>query len=107
MPVIRIDYDNNKVSESAATTLSEAVQKIVSRATGIEDVFVYANSPQIKVKVAPIEIFIEMSAHKIPDSDKLITEIKSRLVEWKKEKNFGHPINLTLIPMQWKIEIGI
>lgn len=107
MPLIRIDYDNDKVSNTDATTLSEAVQKIVSETTGIEDVFVYANSAQIKVKIAPIEIFVEMSAPKIADPDKLIAEIKSRLVEWKQKSKFQHPINLTLIPMQWKVEIGI
>jgi hypothetical protein len=70
-------------------------------------VFVYANKAQIKVKIAPIEIFVEMSAHKITDLDELFSEIKSNLSEWKKTNNFSHPINLTLIPMNWKIEIGI
>ena len=48
-----------------------------------------------------------MSAHKIVDQDELMQEIKSKLKEWKDKNNFAHPINLTLIPMQWKIEIGI
>lgn len=87
--------------------LSEAIQKIVSETTGIEDVFVYGNSSQIKLKIAPIEIFVEMSAHKIKDSDALIADLKSRLAAWKKEENFSQPINLTLIPMQWKVEVGI
>ena len=107
MPLIRIDYDNEKVSRSDAAALSEAVQKIVSEVTGIEDVFVYANSAQIKVKIAPIEIFIEMSALKIKDQDALVENIKSRLSEWKQKSKFQHPINLTFIPMQWKVEIGI
>ena len=58
MPVIRIDYDDEKLDKDAILTLSNAIQKIVSETTKIEDVFVYANSSQIKVKVAPIEIFI-------------------------------------------------
>ena len=107
MPIIRIDFDNDKVSEGEITVLSDAVQKIVSEATGIEDVFVYGNSPQIKLKIAPIEIFVEVSAHKVTDADTLIADIKSRLSDWKKESGFQHSINLTLIPMQWKIEIGI
>ena len=48
-----------------------------------------------------------MSAHKIENEDKLMNEIKSKLSDWKKKNSFQHPINLTLIPMQWKIEIGI
>jgi len=107
MPIVRMDFDGDKVDEQNARTLSDAIQKIVSEATGIEDVFVYANSSQIRLKIAPVEIFVEMSAHKIIDADKLIADIKARLAEWKKGSNFPHPINLTLIPMQWKIEIGI
>lgn len=107
MPVIRIDFDNEKINDEEVLGLSNAIQRIVSETTKIEDVFVYANSSQIKVKVAPIEIFIQMSAHKIKDMDELVNEIKSRLSGWKKEIGFQYLINLTFIPMQWKIEIGI
>lgn len=107
MPIIRIDYDNSKLKEKEVLDLSNAAQKIISEITGIEDVFAYANSSHIKVKIAPIEIFVEMSAPKIKDLDKLTEDIKSKIIEWKKETNFAHPINLTIIPMSWKIETGI
>lgn len=107
MPIIRIDYDNNKLKEKEVLDLSNAVQEIVSEITGIQDVFVYANSSQIKVKIAPIEVFVEMSAPKIKDLDKLTEDIKTQIIEWKKETSFNYPINLTIIPMSWKIEIGI
>lgn len=107
MPVIRIDYDNEKVKSEDVVALSEATREIVMEVTKLDDVFVYANSSEIKVKIHPIEIFVEVSAHKIPEPDKTIAEIKSRLVEWKQKNGFSHPINLTLSPMQWKIEIGI
>jgi hypothetical protein len=105
MPLIRIEYD--EVPESEVKLLAESVRHIVSSVTGIEDVFVYANTSQIKIKVAPVEIFIEMSAHKIKNADELIASIKSELTAWKKSSSFKYPINLTLIPMSWKIEIGI
>src|SRR5688500_4731577 len=107
MPVIKIAFDDKKISEADATMLSEAVNKIVSEATGINDNPVYCFSPRIRVKIAPVEIFIEMSAHKIKDIDALTGEMKSKLSEWKQSEEFEHPINLTLIPMDWKIEIGI
>ena len=107
MPVIRIDYDDEKVDGKEVTALSKEIQKIVSTATGIEDVFVYGNNSQIKIKIHPIEIFIQMSAHKIKDEDALMKEIKSKLSNWKKKSSFQHLINLTFIPMNWKIEIGI
>ena len=107
MPMISIEYDDAIVKKEDILLISHAIQKIVSEATKIEDVFVYTNSSEIKIKVAPIEIFIQMSAHKIEDADRLIGEIKGSLSQWKKENNFIHSINLTLIPMNWKIEIGI
>lgn len=107
MPMIKIQYDNVKVEKGDIQSLSSAIQKIVSEATGIIDVFVYGHSSEIKIKIAPIEIFIEMSAHKIKDKDAVIKNIKKQLSAWKKKNNFSHPINLSLIPMHWKIEIGI
>ncbi len=107
MPVIKLEYDDNAVSDVDVKIISEAIRGIVIRATGIQDVFVYANTAKIKVQVAPIEIFVEMSAHKIDDVDKLLSDIKAKLKEWKKHANFKHLINLTLTPMNWKIELGI
>ena len=107
MPLINIKYDNEKVDASDVKVLSEGVQKIVSKITGIEDVFVYADSSEIKIKIAPIEVFIQMSANKINNQDKLMAEIKSALIDWKSKNKFLYPINLTLIPMNWKVEIGI
>lgn len=107
MPLINLEYDNAKVSDSQVEMLSQAIRDIVSEATKIEDVFVYANTAKIKVQVAPIEIFVHMTASKIENETTLIEKIKTKLKDWKSENNFTHPINLTLIPMNWKIEIGI
>jgi hypothetical protein len=107
MPLIRLEFDDGKVSDAEAEAISKAIKTIVSETTGIADFFVYANSAKIKVQIAPIEIFVEMSAPKINDADALIREIKKKLSEWKATNNFAHPINLTLIPMNWKVEIAI
>lgn len=107
MPLINLEYDNNEVSDVDAEILSKAIREIVSITTGIEDVFVYANTAKIKIQVAPIEIFVQMTAGKIQDETVLMNEIKNKLKEWKEQVNFNHPINLTLIPMNWKVEVGI
>lgn len=107
MPMITIEFDDKKVSDKEVVALSHAIQKVVSETTKIEDVFVYANSSRIKVKIAPIEIWVWMSDYKIKDADKLIKEFRNKLGAWKKESAFKQPINLTLIPMNWKVEIGI
>lgn len=107
MPTIRIDYDNEKVSEADMQRLSIAVRDIVSQVTQIEDVFVYANSSQIKVKVAPIELFVEISASKVPDLEDLFIRLRDPISKWRKENGFEPPINFTLKPMNWKFEIDI
>lgn len=107
MPLINIEYDNEKLSDDEAESLSKAVRDIVSGATGIEDVFVYSNTAHIKVQIAPIEIFVRMTASKIENVDGLTQSIKEALSKWKTEQDFQHPINLTLIPMTWRVEIDI
>ena len=106
MPVIRIDFDKTKISDNDIQSLSKAVQKIVAEITNIEDTPVYAFSPAFSVKIAPIEIYVQLSAQKI-DLDELHAKMVARVSEWKKAVNFPHPINFTLIPMQWKFEIEI
>ena len=107
MPLIDIKYDDSKVEGDEILALSETIQDIVSKVTGIEDVFAYANSSQIAIKIAPIEVFVQMTANKIADKEKLTEEIRSQLSEWKRSANFKHPISLTLMPMDWRVIIGI
>ncbi|MEK7117157.1 MAG: hypothetical protein AAB861_00085, partial [Patescibacteria group bacterium] len=107
MPMINIKFDDREVKDEKITDLSNAIIKIVQEATEIPEVFVYADSPRIKIGVAPIEIFVEMSASKVPDRDELFEEIRSNLANWKKENSFEYPITITLTPMDWKFEVGI
>ena len=105
--MITIKYDDQKVMDDKIVELSHAVQKIVIEATKIPEVFVYADSPKIKIDVAPIEIFVEMSAHKVSNKQELFTEIKEKLSSWKKENNFNYPITITLTPVDWVFEVDI
>ncbi len=107
MPIIRIEFDDEKVHKDAINQLAQAIQKIVAQATNIEEVSVYANSAQIKVQVAPIEVFIEMSAHVINDLDVLFESITSDIRKRKNGNSFEYPITLTIIPMKRKFEVGI
>ncbi|OGZ11484.1 MAG: hypothetical protein A3D67_03745 [Candidatus Lloydbacteria bacterium RIFCSPHIGHO2_02_FULL_51_22] len=107
MPMINIKFDDRKIQDKKIIELSNAVIKIVQDATNIPEVFVYADSPRIKIGVAPIEIFVEMSASKVPDKEELFEEIKNKLSDWKKINGFEYPITITLTPMNWKFEVGI
>lgn len=107
MPLIRIEFDDTKVSDADMERLSRAVRDIISEVTGIADVFVYANSARIKIQVAPIEIFVEISEHKVSNLDTLFNQCKDRVSAWKKGGSFPHPINLTVIPMHWRFDVDI
>ena len=107
MPIIRFDYDNDKLSEKEIKDLWTAIQEIVSEVTDIKDVFVYANASTVSINIAPIEIFIEMSAWVFEKNDDIMWEIKKKIVKWKFTSGFETPINLTIIPMNWKMEIWI
>ena len=105
--MIVVKFDDSKVVDEEIVTLSKALKDIVVKATGISEVFVYADSPRIKIDVAPIEVFVEMSAHKINDVSVLFENVKNQLSSWKKENNFTHPVTMTITPMNWKFEVGI
>ena len=105
--MINIEFNDAKVSAKEAQLLSEGIQEIVSSVTGIKDVFVYTNTAQIKVQIAQVEIFVRMTSAKIKDLDELTDKIKSQLTTWKGNEGFKHPINLTVIPMDWRVEISI
>ena len=107
MPTINIEFDDKTVSDKEVEALSNAARKIVHEITQIDDVFVYANSARIKVAVAPIEIYVRITASKIKDIDKMLEELKRGLRAWKEESGFKHKVNLTLWPVEWKFEIGI
>jgi hypothetical protein len=48
MPIIRIDYDSDKVVKDKIQELSKVVKDIVSNATDIANIFVYANSSKLR-----------------------------------------------------------
>ncbi len=105
--MITIKYDDARVPAEEVTVLGHVLKQIVQKATQIPEVFVYADSPRIKIDVAPIEVFVEMSASKIADKDTLFRDIKARFVSWKQEAGFSHPVTITLTPMEWIFETGL
>ncbi len=107
MPMIIVRFDDAKVADEKIVELSKGLQKIVQEATNIPEVFVYADSPRIKIDVAPIEVFVEMSASKVADKETLFALMKDKLVDWKKEAGFDYPITITLTPVDWKFEVGL
>lgn len=105
MPVVRVEYDSTLVSDVKAQTLCKAAQTAVIEATGIPETFVYGNASQITIDIAPVEIWVEVSAHKVADPAKTAKDIRAKLAAWKQAEGFEQPINFTLIPMDWILEL--
>ena len=107
MPVVNIEYDGNKVSLAEIRLLVDGAHQVIASVTGTDDVPVYAHDAEIKAKTAPIEIFIRYSDHKVKDVDGLTQELRRAFSAWKSAQGFPHPINMTFIPINWKIEMDI
>jgi hypothetical protein len=100
MPILtRIEYDDSQVSAEQALELSTAAQQIVADAVGIPEVFVYTNTAQIKVNIAPVLMTIEMGAHRTAFAEQYGAEIKEKLGKWKQQNGLTYPIYLTVTPV--------
>lgn len=107
MPVVTVEYDKTKISDEQMKRFVVDLYDIVSEATEIKEVPVYARAAEITYKIYPLEIFIQISAHKVDDREALTGKIKDALSSWRKENSFDHLINLTLMPMDWNLAIDI
>jgi len=107
MPIVRIDYDDKQVTDEQIKELCAALKKIVADTTKIKEVYVYANSPQIKLGIDPVEVFVQITKEKVGDKGKLFEELKNQISNWRKISNFDPSINFTLMPMDWQFEVDI
>ncbi|MGH7195819.1 MAG: hypothetical protein ACREGA_03510 [Candidatus Saccharimonadales bacterium] len=109
MPIIRVEYDPDKVTAEKITQLAKDVVEFTKEVTGIPEVYAWVNASQIRINIDPVDIFVELSDHKVPEGDasKLSKPIASKIKQWKTENNFTQPINLTITPVKWQLEIGI
>lgn len=107
MPLITIEYDEDILKKDEVRELSHFTRELVSRVTQIEDVFVYAQSSPIRINVAPVEIFVRLSKKCLGDPEHLLSQMTGELGMWRVDKKFPCKLNLTLIPMDWVVSIGI
>lgn len=105
--MINIAFDAELVSAEDAKTLAESLQKIVEKEIGEKDVFVYADSAVVSVAVEPIEVFVQVNGRKVTDAQDLTDRISTGIVTWKRDSNFGQPINLNVIPVDWYSKVRL
>jgi hypothetical protein len=109
VPIIRVEYDPDKVTAEQITSLAKAAVQYTQEVTGIPEVYAWVNASQIRINIDPVDIIVELSAHKVPNGDPktLSGPIADKLRQWKADNSFQQPINLTVTPVAWALEIGI
>ncbi len=107
MPVVNIEFDNSKVSKKEIDALANAAYDVIHAVTKIDDIPVYANTAKVRVKAAPIEIWMQISDFKVKNEEEMFSDLKKGFHNWKVKAKFKHKINFTLIPIHWKVEVDV
>lgn len=111
MPVVKVDYEKNKISDSAIRNLVDALQEITAYATGYEakENSVFASANEITANAGPVEIYIQATfADATPeDLEAMLDRAAVKITAFKKENNISVPINVSVVKMNWKFKLGI
>jgi hypothetical protein len=111
MPIVRIDYEKNKLSKEEIQKISEAIQGFAAEATGYEpkDISVFASENQITVNAAPIEVYIYATFPTASEQDmeSMLAKLKGLIVSFKAENNINVPFNLSVAKMNWKFQLEV
>ena len=106
--LIYIDYDKNLFSEKEVEYLTWEFQLIIENTSKVENnVPTYASTYEVSINVYPVEIFVKISRHHFEKRENYTENLKQAFTCWKKESNFSHKINLTVIPMDWELALDI
>lgn len=110
MPVVRIDYEKS-VSAEEIQALAAGLQPAIAEASALplEDICVYANQNGFSINAAPIEVYIHAGPGAIPDGNKevMLARIVEEVKKLKQEKGLSTPINLSVVQMDWRFELGV
>lgn len=105
--MISIVFDKSVISTDQVTSLSLGLQTVVSEVIDDSDVFIYSQSPSSILGADPIEVFIQLNAHKTADPEAVTESIAKAVKSWKTTSHFQPPINLNVIPVPWYSEFQI
>jgi hypothetical protein len=105
MPTIQMLFDDSVVRESEIHRLGVFLRELCinSKNLDVKVCFAYAECPKIKINLLPIEIYVKITRRKILNETAFLEEIETKLKTWKVKEGFKHPVNVLLIPMDWKI----
>jgi phenylpyruvate tautomerase PptA (4-oxalocrotonate tautomerase family) len=111
MPIVRIDYEKEKLSKEQMRTIATKLQGLTAQAIGYEltDISVFASENQITINAAPIEIYIYADFPDVTEEkmESMLKEFADSVVLFKKEQGIEMPFNLSIVKMNWKFKLEI
>lgn len=111
MPIVRIDYEKNKISQEEIKKVAEAVQGFTAEVTEYDpkDISVFASENQITVNAAPIEIYVYATFPEASgeDMEAMLTKLRDLVTPFKEQNNITIPFNLSIAKMNWKFELEV
>lgn len=111
MPIVRIDYEKEKLSQEQMRTVATKLQGLVAQVTGYGpgDISVFASENQITVNAAPVEIYIYANFPDVTEEkmESILKELADLVVPFKKEQGIEVPFNLSIVKMNWKFKLEV
>lgn len=111
MPVVKVEYEKDKVGEDDIQKLVNALQKITKEATGYdeEENSIFASANQVTANASPVEIYISATFEdsSSEDLENMVNKAAEEVIKFKKENNIDVPMNVSIVKMNWKFKIGV
>jgi len=111
MPIVRIEYEQQRISDETVRVVANAIQGFAAEATGYgpADISVFATANQITVNAAPIEIYVYASFPAVAEEDmeKMLEILSERVRALKIEHSIDIPFNLSVVKMAWKFQLEV
>ncbi len=111
MPIVRIDYEKNKISQEEIRKVAEAIQGFAAEATGYDlpEISVFASENQITVNAAPVEIYVYATFPGVSEQDMeaMLAKLKDLVVPFKEQNGITVPFNLSVAKMDWKFQLEV
>ncbi len=111
MPIVRIDYEKNKISKEEMQKVIIAIQEFAAKATGynIPDISVFASENQITLNAAPVEIYVYATFSDKSESEMefMLQKLKDLVIPFKEQNSINIPFNLSIVKMNWKFRLEV
>ncbi len=111
MPIVRIDYEKEKLSPEHIRTVASKLQEFVAQVTGYmpAEISVFASENQVTVNAAPVEIYVYATFSDSTEEkmEQILKELADLITPFKKEQGIEVPFNLSVVKMNWKFKLEV